>query len=255
MKRTAALAVVLSLYPALASAQFAPQYPPARTAAATPAATPAAPAKTAAATPAATPVVPGAAPAASTASAAIDPSSLLAQIGQASQATQQDLAALQISRWKTDSSSKEQLQQQCTALRRNLAAALPELMTQVRAHPDDLAASFKLYRNLNALYDVLSPLADAAGRVGPQSEFDALAREASAFDRARRAFADHVESLAAARDADLSKLRAQVQAATAAPPPAPKKVVIDDTKGTKKTKGTKNKAPATGSSSSSSSQE
>ena len=238
MKRTAALAVVLSLSPALVWAQYPPQYPPARTAAA-PAATSAAPA-----------AAPAATPAASSASAAADTSSLLAQVSQASQATQHELAALQIMRWKTDSSSKEQLQQQSTALQRNLAAALPELMAQVRAHPDDLAASFKLYRNLNALYDVLAPLADAAGRVGPQSEFDALARQVSAFDRARRAFADRLETLVAAHDADLAKLRAQVQATAATPPPAPKKLIIDDTKGTKKTK---KKAPAAGSSSPSSS--
>ncbi|HYX68359.1 MAG TPA: hypothetical protein VE825_04445 [Terriglobales bacterium] len=222
MTRTAALAVVLSLYPVLALAQYAPQYPPARTASA--------------AGPAAASAAPAATPAASATTVAADPSSLLTQISQASQATQQDLAALQISRWKTDSSSKEQLQQQSTALQRNLAAALPELMTQVRAHPDDLAASFKLYRNLNALYDVLVPLADASGRVGAQGDYDTLARDASAFDGARRAFADRLESLAVARDAEVTKLRAQVQAATATPVASKGKVVIDDSTSTKTAK-------------------
>ncbi len=227
MTRIAALAGLFLLLAASTFAQFAPQYPPAKST------TPATPA------PAPVAAAPAAAPAASPAPAANETSSLLAQVGRASQATLQDLAGLRIERWKTDSSSKEQLQQQSSALQRNLAAALPELMAQVRAHPDDLAASFKLYRNLNALYDVLVPLADASGRVGPQSDYNALARDASAFDGARRAFADRVESLAAARDAELTKLRAQVQAA--APPPAPKKVIIDDTKpAKKKTK----KAPA-----------
>lgn len=204
MKRTAALLSLLFL-PALALAQY-PQYPPAQSTSS--AATPA---------PAATPSDP-----------------LLGPLEQASLATLQDLGALRIDRWKTDGQSKETLQQQSTALQRNLAAALPELVKQVRAHPEDLAANFKLYRNLNALYDVLAPLAEAAGRVGPSSDYQSLAQDASAFDRARRAFADHMESLAAARDAELGRLRALV--APASKPTAPKKIIIDDTKPAKSTK-------------------
>jgi hypothetical protein len=214
MKHTAALAALLLLLAASSFAQFTPQYPPAKTA--TPAPTPVA-------APAAAPVATSAAPS----SGGAEMSSLLSQVNRASQATLQDLAGLRIEKWKTDGPSKEQLQQQSTALQRNLAAALPELMAQVRTHPDDLAASFKLYRNLNALYDVLVPLAEASGRVGPQSDYDSLARDASAFDGARRAFADRLESLAAARDAELTKLRSQIQAA-AAPPPTTTKTVIDD---------------------------
>ncbi|HUK86164.1 MAG TPA: hypothetical protein VLT85_00745, partial [Terriglobales bacterium] len=96
---------------------------------------------------------------------------LLGPIEHASLATLQDLGGLRIDKWKTDGQSKDALQQQSTALQRNLASALPELLAQVRAHPDDLAANFKLYRNLNALYDVLAPLAEAAGRTGPQSDY------------------------------------------------------------------------------------
>ncbi len=216
MKRTAALLVLLFL-PALALAQY-PQYPRSRST------SPAAPAPAAAPAAATTPA---------TAAAPSDP--LLGPIEQASLATLQDLGALRIDKWKTDGQSKEALQQQASALQRNLAAALPELVKQVRAHPGDLAASFKLYRNLNALYDVLAPLADAAGRVGPQSEFQSLAQDASAFDRARRAFADRLETLAAARDAELVSLRSQVQK-PATPPTGPRKIIIDDTKPTKSAK-------------------
>lgn len=202
MKRTAALLVLLFL-PALVLAQ----YPPARS------------------------TSPAAAPAPAAASS--DP--LLSPIEQASVAALQDLGALRIDKWKTDGQGKDALQQQSTALQRNLAAALPELVAQVRARPGDLAANFKLYRNLNALYDVLAPLADAAGRVGPQSDFQSLAQDASAFDRARRAFADRLETLAAARDAELVSLRSQVQK-PATPPTGPRKIVIDDTKPTKTAK-------------------
>ncbi|HXZ26966.1 MAG TPA: hypothetical protein VEG08_03095 [Terriglobales bacterium] len=231
MQRTAALLVLL-LPPAIALAQYpsSPQYPPARTS------SPAAPAAAAVSAPA----------------TAAPSDQLLRPIEQATLATLQDLGALRIDKWKTDGSSKDALQQQSAALQRNLAAALPELVKQVRAHPDDLAASFKLYRNLNALYDVLAPLAEAAGRVGPQGDSQSLVQDASAFDRARRAFADRLEVLATARDAEIARLRAQ-----APPPPkpaAPKKIIIDDTKPAAKSKGAaKKKTAATSPASSSTS--
>jgi hypothetical protein len=208
MKRSAALLALL-LAPALGLAQYPsyPQYPPAHSAAQ---------------------AVPTAAP------VAMPSDPLLGPLEQASLATLQDLGALRIDKWKTDGQSKETLQEQSNALQRNLAAALPELVKQVRAHPEDLAASFKLYRNLNALYDVLAPLAEAAGRVGPSSDYQSLAQDASAFDRARRAFADHMEAEAAARDAELARLRALV--APAPKPAAPKKIIIDDTRPAKSTK-------------------
>jgi len=95
------------------------------------------------------------------------------------------------------------------------------MVAQVRASPQSLAAIFKLYRNLNALYDVLSALAESAGAFGPKADYGALAAHASSLDSLRRTMADYLESLAAARDAEIAGLRAR--AATA----PPGKIVID----------------------------
>ena len=40
------------------------------------------------------------------------------------------------------------------SIQRNLQSALPEMISQLSNSPENLAASFKLYRNLDALYYV-----------------------------------------------------------------------------------------------------
>ncbi len=67
-----------------------------------------------------------------------------------------DIAHMRIEKWKADNGSKQQAQANADSLQRNLTSALPLLISNFRAAPQDLTAGFKLYRNLNALYDVLS---------------------------------------------------------------------------------------------------
>jgi hypothetical protein len=154
---------------------------------------------------------------------------LLASLEQTSQTTQADLGKLRIEKWKMDSGYKKQTLANADSVHRNLESALPEIITQLRNSPEDLGASFKLYRNLDALYDVLSNVAESAGAFGSKDEFQSLSNDLSSFERSRRAFADRMESLSTAKEAELAQLRTQVKTLQAAtPPPPPKKVVVDD---------------------------
>jgi hypothetical protein len=154
---------------------------------------------------------------------------LLAQLEQASQSTQADLSKLRIEKWKTDSNYKKQILGNVDSIKRNLDLALPEIVTQLRNSPEDLAASFKLYRNLDALYDVLGSVAESAGAFGSKDEFQGLSNDLNAFERARRSFAERIEGLTTSKEAELTQLRTQVKTLQAAtPPPAPKKIVVDD---------------------------
>jgi hypothetical protein len=116
------------------------------------------------------------------------------------------------------------------SIRRNLQSALPEIIAQLNNSPENLAASFKLYRNLDALYDVFGAVVEAAGAFGSKDEFQDLGNDMNGLERARRAFGERMQKLAAAKEEDLTHLREQVKALTAAvPPPLPKKIVVDDT--------------------------
>jgi hypothetical protein len=155
---------------------------------------------------------------------------LLAGLEQASQTTQTDLGRLRIEKWKMESGYKKQTLGNVDSVKRTLESALPEIMTQLRNSPEDLGASFKLYRNLDALYDVLGSVAESAGAFGSKDEFQTLSNDLNSFERSRRAFADRMENLSNAKEAELAQLRTQVKTlqAAATPPPAPKKIIVDD---------------------------
>jgi hypothetical protein len=157
---------------------------------------------------------------------------ILSQLEQVAQSTQLDLAKLRIEKWKTDSNTKRGVEGDIESLQRNLQMALPEIIGQLRASPENIAATFKLYRNLDALYDVFGPVVESAGAFGSKDEFQTVQNDLSALERSRRALAERMETLAGAKEGELTQLRTQVRdlQAAAAPPPAPaKKVVVDDT--------------------------
>jgi DNA repair exonuclease SbcCD ATPase subunit len=164
-----------------------------------------------------------------------------------------DIAHMRIEKWKADPGSKQQAQANADALQRNLTSALPGLIANYRAAPHDLNAGFKLYRNLNALYDVLASFTEAAGAFGPKNDYEALAEQVNAIDSVRRNLGDNLETLTALTQSEMNQLRMQVrtlqaQAAAVANPPTT--VVVDNSEPAKKTTKTSKKKKATTNSSS-----
>jgi hypothetical protein len=174
---------------------------------------------------------------------------LLSQLEEASKSTQADMAKLRIERWKTDGATKKQSLSDVDSVQRNLQSALPEMIGQVRNAPEDLPATFKLYRNLDALYNVLSGVAESAGAFGPKDDFQSISNDLSAMEGARKQFAERMNTLANSKEQEIVRLRADLKAAQAAIPAAPpKKTVVDDTEPEKKPapkKKTVAKKPAT----------
>ena len=173
-------------------------------------------------------------------------SATLPQLQRAAENARVDLARLRVDKWKADSSVKQQTSANIDSLQRNLSGALPTLVTAAQQNPASLNASFKLYRNVNVLYDVLGAVAESAGAFGAKEEYAALAQDLNNLDTARRALADAMDTMTAQRDADFLRIqqaaqRAQQQAAAA----PPKKIVIDDTEPAKKKTTTKKKTTST----------
>jgi hypothetical protein len=160
---------------------------------------------------------------------------ILTQVQQTSQSMQADLGKARIDRWKLDATAKRDLQGNADSILRNLQSALPEIIGQLNNAPEDLSASFKLYRNLDALYDVFGPIVESAGALGSKDEFQSLSNDMSALQSARRALGDRMQNLAATKESELARLRNQVKMMQAStPPPPPKKIIVDDTEPPKK---------------------
>jgi hypothetical protein len=174
---------------------------------------------------------------------------ILGQLQKTAQSMQVDLGQTRIEKWKTGSSTKQETLANVQSIQRNLQSALPEIITQLNNSPEDLATSFKLYRNLDALYDVFGSVVESAGAFGSKEEFQLLSNDMTGLENARRVFGERMQKLATNKEDELTHLRAQVKTLTAAPPPPPKKIVVDDTepppKPAPKKKATKPKPPAT----------
>jgi hypothetical protein len=160
---------------------------------------------------------------------------MLAQLEAASKRTQADLVKLRIERWKTDGSYKKQALGNVDSIQRNLQDALPEMISQLRAAPEDLPATFKLYRNLDALYDVLGSVVEGVGAFGAKDDLQTLANDLSTFEATRKQLGERIENLSSAKEAEIARLRSDLKTAQAAIPAAPaKKIVVDDNEPPKK---------------------
>ncbi len=172
---------------------------------------------------------------------------ILGSLKTTASAMQTDVENMRIEKWKTDASNKRQTQANVDSIRRNLQTALPEIMAQVSASPEDLAASFKLYRNLDALYDVFGSVVENAGAFGSKDEFQSLSNDMNGIESARRSFGERMQKLASAKEDELTRLRSQVKTLSAAvPPPPPKKIVVDDDEAAPKKPAAKKKTAKSG---------
>jgi hypothetical protein len=179
-------------------------------------------------------------------------SPLLAQVQTAARTTTADVSLLNIQKWKVSNDVKNDAKAKADAIQRNLAVAMPTILSQLQNSPNDLAANFKLYRNLGVLYDVMSSLAESTGAFGSKSEFEPLAIDLNRIDQARHSLGDRLELLANAKDAEIARLQGQVNAARVATTAPPKKIIVDeDEKVQKKPVKKSAKKPATNQSSSS----
>src|SRR5579864_2519082 len=121
---------------------------------------------------------------------------VLVQIQQATSATNIDIGKLRVEKWKTDPEQKQQLQHIADSLQKSMANSIPVLITDVESSRGGVTASFKLYHNLNVIYENLNYLADVAGGLGKKDEFDPLAADCAALESARQNLSIYIEQSA-----------------------------------------------------------
>jgi hypothetical protein len=169
------------------------------------------------------------------------------QIQQATSSANVNIGKLRIEKWKTDSQQKQQMQQVADSLQKNITNAVPGLISDVQTSRGGVLASFKLYHNLNVVYEFLSSMAEAAGAFGKREEYQPLEGDATALDTVRQNLSTYIEQAAgkmeAANRAAANSNSAQARQAPGTLVPGKKVVVIDenDTPPRKHPKSTKKK--------------
>jgi hypothetical protein len=147
---------------------------------------------------------------------------IVEQVQRVAMSTNGDIGKLRIEKWKTDGDQKAQLQKVADSLQRNLTHAVPGLISDVQTSHGSVSSTFKLYHNLNVVYEFLSSLADAAGSLGRKEEYDPLAADAQALDSVRSNLSQYIEQAATAYEA---RAHAATPDPMAEPAPPPKVIV------------------------------
>ena len=128
----------------------------------------------------------------------------------ASQAAQ-DIGKLRIEKWKANPNAKNAAVADADSVKRNLTDALPRLIDAARATPEDMNAEFKLYRDLNALYDVFGMVTEATRVYGQRGEYDALSQQFQVIGSVRRRLGESLEQLTASTQGELYQIRLQIK--------------------------------------------
>lgn len=149
------------------------------------------------------------APAASDgAAAAATPSSVLRP---ALSQVQSVTAALNVRKWKAPGSVRKAAQEDVDSIQRDLGTTLPALLAAADAAPGSVPPNFAVYRNLDALYDVVLRVAQTADLAAPSGEASALASSLQQLEAARSALGQSILQTSQRREAEIVALEAQVR--------------------------------------------
>lgn len=141
----------------------------------------------------------------------------------------QTLAALNVNKWKAPGDVRGQAQSDVDSMQRDLSGTLPDLLQKAKAANSSVAPSFAVFRNVDALYDVLLRVTETATLAGAQGDASRLEQSRGMLEQARAQLGSALLQQSQAQDAELVQLRATAAAAAAAvQQAAPKKTVVDD---------------------------
>jgi hypothetical protein len=139
---------------------------------------------------------------------------------------QHALASLTVSRWKAPGDVRQTTQSDVDSMQRDLNNTLPPLVTQAKANPAQLAPVFSVYRNVDALYDVLLRVSETAQLAGAANDIRVLEEQRAALESSRTQLGTALLQSAQAQDAEVTRLRTAGSPPPAATPAA--KTVVDD---------------------------
>ncbi len=142
---------------------------------------------------------------------------------------QNTIANLNVGHWKAPAETRTAIQQDIGSMQRDLNATLPGLVAQAEANPAALSPAFAVFRNLDALYDVLLRVTETAALAGSGSDAGSLEDARAGLEDGRGKLGTWLLQSISAQDAQIVHLQAAAASRpAAAPAAAPNKIVIDD---------------------------
>jgi hypothetical protein len=131
----------------------------------------------------------------------------------------QAVAGMTVDRWKASPAIRNEAESNLQSVQRDVQSTLPSLLATADAAPDSPAKTLPVFRNIDALYDVMLRL-DAAGRLAaPKDQMSALDQAVSSLSDARHALGDQLQTSAENRETQIVHLQAALKAVPPPPPP------------------------------------
>jgi len=137
------------------------------------------------------------------------------------QLVKEALSSLNIDKWKASSAIKSEADANVQSIQRDIDQTLPGLVSAADAASDSPSKAIPVFRNIDALYDVMLRL-DAAGRLAaPKDQIGALDDALASIATARRTLGDQLQANADAQEQRIIRLQQAAARPTPAPAPAP----------------------------------
>jgi hypothetical protein len=134
----------------------------------------------------------------------------------------QGISEIRVDRWKASGAIRNEAQSNVGSIQRDLESTLPPLLAAADAAPDSTAKVLPVYRNVDALYDVMLRLVAAGRLAAPSDQMSALDQALARLSDGRRSLGEQLQADADAQERRVSRLESALKAVPPpVPPPAP----------------------------------
>ena len=143
----------------------------------------------------------------------------------------QAVRQLRIDKWKAPGPVRDDAARNVNSIETDLDTTLPGLIAATEPSSPSgstLAPTFAVYRNIDALYDVVLRVSLTAELAAPDVEIEALDHALSRLEAARKALGDSIAGGISQQQQKVLALQAAAAAAPPPPPAAPSKTVVED---------------------------
>jgi hypothetical protein len=143
----------------------------------------------------------------------------------------QSLNIVNVPKWKAPGDVRQATGDDVDSMQRDVSSTLPDLINAALADPSKVSTSFSVYRNVDALYDVLLRVSETAQLAGASRDASLLEEQRVNLENSRTQLGAAL--LASAQEQETEIVHLRTSTAPAAPAPAPSHTVVDDGPATK----------------------
>jgi hypothetical protein len=135
---------------------------------------------------------------------------------------------LRLQKWKLHGDDRDAVERDVASVRKDVDVVLPPLVQQAQAAPGSVAKGLAVYRNVNALYDVMLRTTITAQYSGNKDDLAVLGQALDKLEAVRKELGQALLDTAATQEATLAKLQQATVVQQSAANAGPKHIVVDD---------------------------